>query len=382
MKVALILTPVEYGGAEKVNIDYLGSIDRAVFDIHPIVLIRPWEDQNLFIDYLNEYNYKYSTIPVAKKSIKQGRDYFRIIRTIYLLHKILSHEKYDIVHTHGYFADIIGSIVSHANKIPHIATCHGFISNDKYLKVYNIIDKYTLRYCDKIIAVSDPIKSELVNCGVHSGNIITIQNATRINLEEDNIFQYRNEKRKELSIGYNDYVIGYVGRLSEEKGLEYLLQAVYKIKRRMNNCKVIIMGDGPRKKDLEILCTNLGLMNNIIFTGFVDNVEQWYPALDVFVLPSLTEGTPLVILEAMQCGVPVIATMVGGIPDVIRTGENGIVIKPRCSEDIESAIIKLIEHEKMRGNIIEKAKETVKEKYSVNKWIRMIEAEYIKLVEK
>jgi len=102
-KIAYILTPVEYGGSEKVNLVFLKNVNRERYDVHPIILIRPWENDNTFVKALNDMGYASRVIPVAKRPVSEGRDYFRVLRCLSILHGILSKEKFDIVHTHGYF---------------------------------------------------------------------------------------------------------------------------------------------------------------------------------------------------------------------------------------------------------------------------------------
>ncbi len=376
IKIAYIMTPVEFGGAERVNLTFLKNVNREQFIIHPILLVRPWETNNLFVNALSEMGYHSSTIPVAKKPIHSGRDYIRILRCIFILYRILSQEKFDLVHTHGYFADIIGITVSRLLRIPHIATCHGFISNDNNLKIYNKIDKLSLRFCNKVIAVSEEIKKELLHNGVSESNVATICNAIDNLFYEHDVSDYRIEKRRLLLVDDSHFIIGYVGRLSKEKGIEYFIKACAILKERIKFFKMLIIGDGQERKNLECVSSNLELQENVLFTGFVNDVERWLPAMDVFVLPSFTEGTPLSLLEAMLCGVPVIASDVGGVPDIVKSGTNGILVRPGNVQKIADAICMLYEDEELRLKLAREARVTVQTQYSVEHWIKKIEDEY------
>ena len=379
-KIAYILTPVEYGGSEKVNLVFLKNVNRERYDVHPIILIRPWENDNTFVKALNDMGYASRVIPVAKRPVSEGRDYFRVLRCLYILHGILSEEKFDIVHTHGYFADIIGSVTSHLHNIPHIATCHGFISNDINLEIYSKLDKLSLRFCDRIIAVSDQIRKELLGDGIRESNIITIANAVENSLSEDEISALRIEKRRQLSVSEDDIIIGYVGRLSREKGIEYLIKAGAILKEKNKSFKIWIIGDGKERKELEKVSSKMMLQDFILFTGFLSDVERWFPAMDVFVLPSLTEGTPMALLEAMSHGLPVIASKVGGVPDIIKSGANGLLVRPGNAHEIADAICMLYEDENLRLKLGREARVTAQIQYGVNQWIKKIEDEYLRVV--
>lgn len=382
VKVAYVFTPIEFGGAEKVNLLFLQNVDRNQYEICPIVLTRPWEGENLFIEHLRRANYPIHQIAVAQRPRNEGKDYFRILKCIRRLFNILSEGSFHLIHTHGYFADIIGVPVAKVLKVPHMSTCHGFISNNWNLRVYNWLDKVSLHFCEKIIAVSEDIKSDLVRNGIKKSRIVVIKNAVEDTYQENFCKNIRLEKRQELSIEENEFVIGYVGRLSGEKGVKYLIETGCLLKVSGDPFKILIVGDGPERNELEDLADRKGIKEGIIFAGFQSDVENWLPAVDAFVLPSLTEGTPMSLLEAMACGIPVVASAVGGVPLVVDSGRNGILVAPGKPEEIAGAINELQSNEILRKNLAEEAKRTVKLKYNVDDWVRKIETEYLKTIHK
>jgi len=187
------------------------------------------------------------------------------------------------------------------------------------------------------------------------------------------------EKRRLLLVGESEFIIGYVGRLSKEKGIEYLLKAGEILKQQGRHIKIIIIGDGQEREFLECISLQSGLKENVIFAGFLIDVERWLPAIDVFVLPSLTEGTPLALLEAMLCGIPVVASKVGGVPDIVKSGMNGILVQPGSAQEIADAISLLYDDKDVRLKFGKEAQATVKTKYGVKQWIDKIEGEYLKV---
>ena len=381
-KIAYILTPIEFGGAEKVSLTFLRNVDRTRFDIYPILLTRPWEKFNLFIEEIKRVNYQYLTIPVALKPLSEGKDYFRVFRCFKFLVSILMKHKYDIIHSNGYFADIIGVPAANMLRIPHISTCHGFISNDRNLVLYNRLDQIALRFSDKIIAVSEQIKDDLKRSGIRKSKISVIQNAVQTIHKAENYEENRRKKRLALAVKNEEFIVGYVGRLSDEKGVQYLIEAGMLLMETGMPFKILIIGDGPKRKELEDMVKMKGLEGNIIFTGFQSNIEEWMLVLDLFILPSLTEGTPMALLEAMSFGIPVVASDVGGIPEIIDSGENGILVPVANPDKIEEAISTICKDNYFRTKLSEMAKKTIRSKFNINEWVNKIESVYIETISK
>lgn len=382
VRIAYILTPIEFGGSERVNATFLQNVNRDRFDIDLILLIRPWEEGNIFIDLIAEYNYKIITIPVAKHNPIEGRDYFRVARCMLKLYLILLEGSYDIVHSHGYFADIISCISCKILNIKHISTCHGFIANSNSLIFYNTLDKWVLRYCEKVIAVSSGIKDELVDNGVKVSRLTVIQNAVNCPSDLGNKSTIRTKIRKLLSLNEDAFLIGFVGRLSKEKGASILIEAASILRQTSKSFKVVIVGEGPQKDYLIALSNSKGLNKNVIFTGFQHDVDKWLSAFDVFVLPSLTEGTPLALLESMSHSVPAVASAVGGVPFVIDDGVSGLLVEPGNPIMLSEKIERLQCDPTFRKQLGNAALNTIKEKFDVEVWCRSIESEYYSLLAK
>jgi glycosyltransferase involved in cell wall biosynthesis len=177
-----------------------------------------------------------------------------------------------------------------------------------------------------------------------------------------------------------EFVFGFVGRLSEEKGVQYLLEAVG-IWHQESHWRVVLVGDGPCRGALERRVRELGLENRVVFAGFQVDIADWYAAMDAFVLPSLTEGTPMVLLEAMGNNVPVIATAVGGVPAVISNGRTGLLVPPRAALDLFHAMRSLASDAALRERIRTMAKTMLRDKYSIDNWIKKIIASYKRALE-
>jgi glycosyltransferase involved in cell wall biosynthesis len=143
---------------------------------------------------------------------------------------------------------------------------------------------------------------------------------------------------------------------------------------------VLIIGEGPEKGKLEELAKAEGIGDKVIFVGFQKDIENWYPAMDCFALPSLTEGTPMSLLEAMVHGIPCVATRVGGVPKIIDSGIDGILVLPRHAEEIKEAVKTLYGNEELRSSISKKARDKIISKYNINEWIKKIELQYLEII--
>jgi glycosyltransferase involved in cell wall biosynthesis len=376
VRVAFMLTPVEFGGAERVCLTLLKNINRQRFDLFPILLTRPWEQDNVFIRELRKESYDYCEVPVA---LQDKGDFLRFARCYKLVHKLMRGQEFDLLHTNGYFADIVGIPIARLIGLPSLSTCHGFITNTWKYRLYNTIDRIALKFCIQIIAVSEGIKEHLIDSGLNPSQVRVIENAVDCAWDNELSQKVRQQQRAALTINEEEFVLGYVGRLSKEKGLRYLFTAFSQLVEKGLSIKTIIIGDGPQRKELEHLAEKLKIKKSIIFAGFQEDMRRWFLCMDAFVLPSLTEGTPMALLEAMACRVPVIATSVGGVPQVIERVKTGILISPGKPEEITNAVLTLCSDEMTRIRLAENAYSLIKAKYGIGAWISRIEAEYLKL---
>lgn len=374
-----MLTPVEFGGAERVCLTLLKHINRQRFDLFPILLTRPWEQDNVFVRELRKAGYSYSKVPVALRP--QG-DFLRVARCYRIVYKIIKGRSFDLLHTHGYFANIVGIPIAKKLGLPCVSTCHGYITNDWKLAIYNALDLAALRFANTVIAVSEGIRRQLVTRRLNDNRILVIPNAANNNAHSQGSAQTRikEDLRSHLTIGKEEFILGYVGRLSAEKGLRHLLTASSQLTEKGLSLRTLIVGDGPQRSELELLAQDLKIRERVIFTGFQEDIHRWLICMDAFILPSLTEGTPMALLEAMAQGVPVIATAVGGVPEVIESGESGILVSPGKPGAIAEAVLALYSDELTRNRIADNACYLIKTKYGIGPWMNRIERAYSDLL--
>jgi len=372
-KIALMLAPVEFGGVEKVCLTLLRNIDRHRFDVVAVLFTRPWERDNIFVQEIKKLLIDFIEIPIASKN--KG-DYFRIARCFLKTYFILKSLGPDIVHTNGYFADIVGILVSRFLGIPSISTCHGYIQNNWKYNLYNRIDYLALKISSRVIAVSEEIKAHLLNRSISYKNVLVIQNSVEVLDSFDHVRMKRKHILNKMNQQDQFFTIGYIGRLSDEKGVHYLLRACSKLNSLGLVFKAKIIGDGPRSNDLKQLSSVLGINKIVEFPGFQRNIQEWLSTIDVLVLPSITEGTPMILLEAMSWGTPVIASAVGGVPGIIENFFSGLLVPAGDPDKIVAAVNLLYSDENLRDKLAINAFNRVKKTFGSSGWISNIETIY------
>jgi len=269
---------------------------------------------------------------------------------------VIKTEKVNIIHSQGFLSGLLGYLLFKLTKIPYIVTVQRIEKSKGFLRrlVYN-----NAKVC---IAASLAIKRYFEEIGLK--NIKVIPNG--IDLKR---FQNldRAENRKKLGLK-NEFVIIAVARLEKVKGLKYLVQAMKtlstKYKTLNTKYQLLIIGDGSERENLENLTNKLELNDKVRFLGQIRNekVPEYLSAADCFVLPSLSEGFGIVILEAMAANIPVIATKIGGILDIIEDGETGALVDPKNPDGIAKALYKMCSQPKFVKSLVQNAKNNL-EKY-------------------
>jgi glycosyltransferase involved in cell wall biosynthesis len=262
----------------------------------------------------------------------QGRADWRAVQQI---EEYIQEDEIDLLHTHGYKADLYGYMAARRSRKPIVATCHNWVGGTAALGIYNRLDRMALKRFHGLAAVSDSVAQRLLDSGVSAKKIRTIANGIDVQTFE----------RAHALPAFNfdgSKVIGMVARLDLQKGFEHLLRAARDLCVAFPALKVVIVGDGPDRKAIEDMIQRFGLQSNVILAGQHSDMPGIYAAMDVFVLPSLNEGLPMTILEAMAASKPVIATRVGAIPSVIRDGETGLLVDTGDTYGLRNAVARLL----------------------------------------
>jgi glycosyltransferase involved in cell wall biosynthesis len=273
-------------------------------------------------------------------------------------------ENVDLLHSHGYKGNILlGMVPRMLRKIPVVATLHGSTSMGKMnrMRLYEWLDSVSLNYLDGVVVVSDAMRR-----GIEHRNLHVINNGIAPHeASHDSPDTVQNPLDSGIA-GFcrEGFTLGAIGRLSKEKGFDILLDAVRAAADAVPEVRLIILGEGGERTILETKIKSLGIGDRVLMPGYTADARRYLPYFKALVLSSLTEGLPIVILEAMQAGVPIVATRVGGVPNVLKNGETGILVNASDPAMLAKGIIKLNTERDLSSLLAENAKRIVREKFS------------------
>jgi len=267
----------------------------------------------------------------------------------------LASENPDILHTHGYKADIYGYFATRSLPIIRLSTCHNWTNASCALRVYGMLDKYFLRRYAHVVGVSMPIVMELQRSGVSPDRITLIDNG----IAPGELRDGKSHENPKANI-----VIGMASRLVDEKGIPEFLHASARILQRFPETRFVIAGQGPCRATFEVEAAKLQIASRVDFVGHVQDMAAFYSSIDIFALPSHREGLPMSLLEAMGAGRAVVATNVGGIPKLITEGETGLLVNAGDVDSLSNAFSTLILDPALRRNMGQKARALIESSYS------------------
>jgi glycosyltransferase involved in cell wall biosynthesis len=239
----------------------------------------------------------------------------------------------DVVHAHGYKADVYTWLALRRQSAVLVSTCHTWYDNDLAVRAYGALDRWALRNYDAVIAVSDEVRSRLIRAGIETRRVHQIRNG--IDLRP---FADAPEQRRRRRESGGDFRVGLVGRLAPEKGVDIFLRAASEVLREYPTTEFIVAGDGPDRRELEQLRTTLGLDGKVSLPGQQSDMPGFYASIDLLVSASRKEGLPIALLEGMASGLPIVATAVGQVPEVIDAESVGRIVQPGNASEIAAAI--------------------------------------------
>jgi glycosyltransferase involved in cell wall biosynthesis len=253
----------------------------------------------------------------------------------------------DIIQSHNVKSHFLVRLLGLYRRRRWIAFHHGYTTTDKKMEVYNQLNRWSLRAAHQVVTVCGPFSLELQRMGIPAERIAIRHNMVKPFVAPPAFEVAR--LREELGIPEGIPVILSVGRLSREKGHLDLIAALGRLRGR--SFRLVLVGDGPERDPIEKLCAGLGLTDAVILTGRQQDVRPYYAMADVVALPSHSEGSPNVLLEAMAAGRAVVATAVGGVSEIATDGENALLVAASDSEAMASSIARLLDDEELRRRL-------------------------------
>ncbi len=294
-------------------------------------------------------------LPVFPVKIKSEFDLLAALR----LARAMRRQNCLLAHFHDAHSVSIGSMAASLAKVPHRVISRRVAFPLK--KNYFSRQKYKKKV-DMIIAISEEVREVLIDGGIDPERIVVIPSGIDFSPYDEALSS--DYLRRELSFAPDDFLVGIVAHLSDNKGHQYLIKATEIIKKHTEKIKVIIVGSGPLFMELSKQAEESGVKDIVFFLGFREDVPQILSSLDLFVLSSFLEGMGSSILDAMACRLPVVATKVGGIPEVVRHRETGLLVPPRSPSALAKAILRLYDNRELASRLGQKGYEVVRQKFS------------------
>lgn len=354
------------GGLQRVILDLCKNISRDRFEVSVCCLRQKSE----FAEEIEAQGIPVILLPQKKK----GTDYLSFLK----LYRILKSKRPDIIHLHNSQPLIDGTIsalMAHKPKIVYTDHARDFPDKQRIMFIEGILSKFV----NQIVGVSDHTAKNLMKYErMNPKKIVTIVNG--IDEKKYRININKAKKKEELGITRFGPIIGLFGRLCSQKGIIYLLRAAPDIIKHYPNLLVLIVGEGPLRESLEIESEKLNIGGNVKFVGPRLDIPEILSILDVYVLSSLWEGLPLVLLEAMAAGIPIVTTRVGGIPSVIMNDDSGILVEPRRPDLLGQAIVNVLSDKKIAKRLAKNAYIRFRKDFTVEKMLRRYEDIYESLI--
>ena len=336
------------GGVQEYLYMFLKNFDDENYENYLVVSQDYENNKEKFMDYVKDIY-----IVPMQREIQLKSD----LKSIKEIRKVLKKIKPDIVYLHSSKAGALGRIALLFNfKVKILYNAHGWYFNaqisNKKKKIFALIERVLAIKTNKIINISKSEYESALKYKIASKKkMCIIENGIDFTKFKDSD-KFRDETRKKLDIKDNEIVIGVVGRLSEQKDPMTMIKAFKEVYEENKNVKMLFVGSGDLEDNIKKFAENNNILDKVIITGWVDEVEKFIPAFDIAVLPSKWEGFGLVLIEYMACNKPIIASNVGGIKNIIKDEVNGYLINKENKKQLYVAIKKvIIEHNKAKKMI-------------------------------
>jgi glycosyltransferase involved in cell wall biosynthesis len=319
------------------------------------------------------------------REISPLRDLMATIR----LAKLIRRERPQILHTHTAKAGTVGRVAARlagSRKPPIIVhTFHGHVLRGYFgpvrSRLFRLLERWLASGTTALVAVSPQVRDDLVALGVAPRERFVV---IRLGIELDERvapeLNGRAESRRYLGISGDRFAVGWIGRMTAVKRTDDVLIAFKKLRESGIDAVLCMVGDGPDRVLLEQRARELGVTRDLVFLGYQEDVAPFYAAFDALVLPSGNEGTPVTVIEALAAELPVVATRVGGVPDVVRDGEDGFLVEAGATDDLAERLGRLARDPELRARMGRKGRERVLPRYAVERLVDDVDELYRSLL--
>jgi glycosyltransferase involved in cell wall biosynthesis len=299
-------------------------------------------------------------------------------RTVQQVVKLCRSLNIQLLQTHDYKSNVVGLLARRFRRMAMSTMLHGWTDMSGRMPLYKRIDQFSLRFFQSLICVSEDLVEECTRLKISKEKIHLVRNGIDTHVFCRSLS--RKQAKLQVAASPDRILLGSVGRLSQEKGFVPLIQCVSELQREGYPIDLWIAGDGPQRADLEKLIGEQGLGGSVRLLGQQENLHPFYQAMDSFVLNSIREGLPNVLLEAMAFGTPVIATAIAGIPHLVRDGQHGRLIQADSPAQLKSAILEFLKDPQLFADMSSKARERIQDEFSFDRRMEKVADIYRKIL--
>jgi glycosyltransferase involved in cell wall biosynthesis len=372
-RILYIIDGIEFGGGERVFAQIINGLPEDRYEA--FLATAPNDAFQKAITVKN-----CSFFPIDFSNRYNAANLLKLIR-------IIKDHRIDIVHGQGaraeFYARIAAMLAGGTKCVSTIAMpVEGYNVPFLIKQIYRFFDRLSEKYVERFIVVSDVLKDIMIRKhGIAAERVIRIYNGIEIDhYDPERMDASRNKVRHELGLNEKASIIGAIGRLVWQKGFEYLIRSFPGVLKSCPDARLLLVGDGPLRANLEVLSEALDMKDKIIFAGFRSDIKEILASMDILVIPSLLEGFPMVTLEAMAMAKPIVATDIDGLREQIIDGESGILLPPEDPNALIRSIVRLLNEPQLAMRMGSYARKHVETEFPVEKMIMETHEVYQSLI--
>jgi glycosyltransferase involved in cell wall biosynthesis len=360
------------GGAERMLLNWFGHYDRESFEFSLVCFANPDGSEACLTRPAADLDVPTYTIPWGRRK--------RLFSAVQALVRLLRERSAQVIHSHDTKSDLVAWLAHLETGVPVVGAAYGWFGNRsaKRLRIYEWLGLRLLARFNAVVAISESLLDESVKLGLNP-NLIHV---VRTGIDYDDLQRSidRESLRKNLGLAPDDIALVNLARLWPEKGQSCLLSAMCKVVARVPKARLVIVGEGPLESRLRSQANDLGLNGHVIMAGFPENLQDLLHAFDAQVHSSIYEGLPIALLQGMAVGLPIVATDVGGIKEVLTSGENSLLVPPEDPDALANGILALLSDEPAARRLGEAARQYVREHYSMQSAMEQLGSVYDRVI--
>lgn len=370
LRVMHVIHTMAYGGVETAVLNWLRSLDRSQFEVHLVCFANPGETEKPFVEAAERLGFEVGKIPWNRRK--------PVWRAARLLAQMVRERQVDIVHAHNCYADLVTVVAARMAPVKTITTAYVWFDFDWKRNLLQWIDAQAMRWFDRVTAHCENTRDETLKRGFRAEDISTLIcgfETHRLELEP----QRRRQLRAEQGARDEDTVLINVARFYPEKAHVFLLESFALLLEQRPDTWLWLAGVGPLEDEIREAVERLRIAHRVRLLGFVVNLPELLALADIQVHPAHIEGVPLAICEGMAAGLPIVASQVGGLPEILDHGRNGVLVPGLQQAQFAAAVQGLMDEPQRARDYGARARHFIENDYSLRTAVRRVEATYREL---